>query len=294
VIHLIVNPTAGRGRGLPLVAAAAERLRAAGHDVAVLETTAAGHARAHAHALPAGSTVVAVGGDGTVHEVLPACLERQHLLGLLPAGSGDDFAHALGMSRRDPAAAVAVLIAGRERRVDVGIVNGEPFVNAFGAGFDADVARRIVGAPHAFRGLGRYLYGIVTAMRDFRLATVRIAVDDGTGARTAFDGKALLVSVQNGPRTGGSFLFAPGASVDDGALDVVVAGDFDRLGTFGILPKVMRGAHLGHPRVHRIAARSVDLAWSTPMAAHAEGELLTPAASFAVTLRPRALRVLAP
>jgi len=294
VVHLIVNPTAGRGRGRPLVAAAVERLRAAGRDTSVHETTAAGHARALACALPVGSTVVAVGGDGTIHELLPACLEHQHLLGLLPAGSGDDFAHALGLGRRDPAAALEVLIAGRERRVDVGIVNGEPFVNAFGAGFDADVARRMAGAPHAFRGLGRYLYGIVTAMRDFRLATVRVDVDDGSDVRTAFAGPALLVSVQNGPRTGGSFLFAPGASVDDGTLDVVVAGDFDRLGTFGILPKVMRGAHLGHPRVHRFAARSLSLSWSTPMPAHAEGELLAPADSFAVTVRPRALRVLAP
>ncbi len=294
MLHLIVNPTAGRGRARTFVTSAAVQLREAGHEVAIVETAAPGHARALADALPSGSTIVAVGGDGTVHELLPACLERDHVLGLLPAGSGDDFAHALGLSRHDPSSAAATLIRGRQRRVDVGMVNGVPFVNAFGAGFDADVARRIVAAPRAFRGLGRYLYGIVSAMRDFRLATVKVDVDDGTGPRMAYTGPSLLVSVQNGPRTGGSFRFAPDAAVDDGVLDVLVAGDFDRIGTFGILPKVMRGAHLGHPRVHRFAARSLTLSWSTRMAAHAEGELLTPDTSYVVALRPSALRVIAP
>jgi len=294
VIHLVVNPTAGRGRGLAFVDALTAALASAGRDVTVHVTTAAGHARTLADALPIGSTVVAVGGDGTVHELLPACLAHGHVLGIVPAGSGDDFAHALGLRRNDPRMAAATLIAGRERRVDVGVVNGEPFANAFGAGFDADVARRMAAAPHAFRGLGRYLFGIVSAMRDFRLSSVRVDLEDASGRRTAFEGRALLVSVQNGPRTGGSFLFAPGARPDDGLLDVVVAADFDRCGTFGILPKVMRGTHLGHPRVHRFSARALTLTWSDPMPSHAEGELLAPVDRYEVGLRPSALRVIAP
>jgi len=294
VVHLVVNPTAGRGRGLPHVEAAAAALRAAGHEVAVHRSEAPGHAAALARSVPRGGTIVAVGGDGTVHELLPACLAGDLRLGVIPAGSGDDFAYALGLPRHDPPAAVAAIVAGRERRVDVGLVNGEPFVNAFGSGFDADVARRMAAAPGPVRGLGRYLYGVVSAMRDFRLSRVHIEVEEDAGPRVAFAGPALLVSVQNGPRTGGSFLFAPGARPDDGLLDVLVAGDFGRLGTFGILPKVMRGAHLGHPKVHRFPARALTLSWSTPMPAHAEGELLRPAERYEVRLRPGALRVLAP
>jgi diacylglycerol kinase (ATP) len=293
-MHLIVNPTAGRGRALPQLEAVGAALRSAGHAVAVHVTEAPGHANVLAHAIPPGSTVVAVGGDGTVHELLPACLANDLTLGLVPAGSGDDFAFALGIARNDPLAAVATLLAGRGRRIDVGTVNGEPFVNAFGAGFDAEAARRTIEAPRVLRGLGRYLYGIGSAMRDFRLAHVTVEVEADAGRHVAFAGPALLVSVQNGPRTGGSFLFAPGARPDDGVLDVLVAGDFGRLGTMGILPRVMRGTHLGHPKVHRFAARGVTLAWSASTASHAEGQILARSDRYEVRLRPAALRVIAP
>jgi diacylglycerol kinase (ATP) len=293
-MHLVVNPAAGNGRGLPQLDAVGAALRAAGHAVAVHLTQAPGHATTIAHAIAPGSTVVVIGGDGTIHELLPACLANDLTLGILPAGSGDDFAFALGIARRDPLAAVSTLLAGHQRRIDVGIVNGEPFVNAFGAGFDAEAARRTIEAPDAFHGLGRYLYGIVSAMRDFRLSRVRVEIEEDTGRRLAFDGLALLVSVQNGPRTGGSFLFAPGARPDDGVLDVLVAGDFGRLGTMAILPHVMRGTHLGHPKVHRFAARGVTLTWSSPTASHAEGQLLKRSDRYEVRLRPGALRVIAP
>jgi diacylglycerol kinase (ATP) len=293
-MHLIVNPTAGRGRGLPRVDGFVAALRAAGHEVAVHVTQAPGHATTLARAVPHGSTIVAVGGDGTIHELLTACLARDLRLGILPSGSGDDFAHAIGLDRLDADAAVATLLAGRERRCDVGAVGDEPFVNAFGAGFDADAARRTLEAPPAFRGLARYAYGIFSAMRDFRLARARLELHEAGGRRVAYEGPALLVAVQNGPRTGGSFLFAPGARVDDGVLDVLVAGEFGRLGTMGILPRVMRGTHLGHPRVHRFAARALTLTWSEPMASHAEGNLLAAADRFEVSLRPAALRVIAP
>lgn len=292
--HLIVNPSAGRGRGLVHLDAVIEALTADGRPLEVLRSETAGHARSLVDAVPAGGTVVAMGGDGTVHELLPACLARDLRLGVVPCGSGDDFAFALGIPRDDPFAAVATILAGHERRVDVGVVDGHPFVNTFGSGFDADVARRVLAAPHYLNGLGRYLYGIVTAMRDFSLATVRVEVEDADGRRTAFEGPALMVAVQNGPRAGGSFLLAPGASVEDGLLDIVVAGAFGRLGTLGILPKLMRGAHIGHPKVSRFPARAVTLTWSRPMPVQMEGEIQPPRARFEVELRPRALRVLAP
>ena len=293
-LHLLVNPAAGGGRGQRHVEAVVAGLRAGGRDVSVLHSAHAGHAPSLAQTVPRGGTLVAMGGDGTVHELLPACLARDLCLGVVPSGSGDDFAYALGLDRRDPAAAVVTVLAGHERRVDVGVVDGEPFVNAFGAGFDADVARRVLAAPARLRGLGRYLYGVAAALRDFRLAQVRIELDAGDGRRLAFDGRALLVAVHNGPRAGGSFLFAPGAAQDDGSLDVLVAGAFGRLGTLAVLPRVMRGTHLGHPRIHRFAARAVTLSWSVPMPAHAEGEPLAAATHFEVGLRPQALRVLGP
>lgn len=294
VIHLVVNPSAGRGRGLAHLDTIVAALRSSGRGLTVLRSEFAGHARTLVDAVPDGGTVIAMGGDGTVHELLPACLARDLRLGVVPCGSGDDFAFAVGIPRHDPLAAVAIALAGHELRVDVGLVDGHPYVNAFGSGFDAEVARRVIAAPRYVRGLGRYLYGILGAMRDFSLAEVRVEIDDADGRRAAYAGPALMVSVQNGPRTGGSFLLAPGAAPDDGELDVVVAGAFGRLGTLGILPKLMRGAHLGHPKVHRFAARSLTLTWSRPMPVQMEGEIQPPRGRFEVTLRPRALRLLAP
>lgn len=318
-MHLVVNPSAGRGRGLAHLDEVVRALEGAGNPgVRLLRSERPGHARELVAEVPDGGTVVAMGGDGTVHELLPACLARGLTLGIVPCGSGDDFAFALGIPRDDPQAAVAVVRAGHVRTIDAGLVNGEPFVNGFGSGFDADVARRVIGAPARYKGLGRYLYGILSAMRDFRLATVRVEIEpagsDATGSApmagaagagataaaapsarvVAYEGPSLLVAAQNGPRAGGSFLFAPDARLDDGAFDVLIAGAFGRLGTLGILPKLMRGAHLGHPKVHAVAARALSVTWSTTMTAQAEGEMLPRADCFEVRLLPRALRVLAP
>jgi len=291
MLHLVVNPIAGRGRGLPRLDAVVRTLADAGHEVQVHRTIAPGHARALVRALPDGAVAIAVGGDGTVHEVAAASLERSAAMGLVPTGSGDDFAFALGLDRFDMDAAARIVAAGEARRVDVGTVNDLPFVNGFGSGFDADVAQRVLRAPSLYRGLGRYLYGIATAMRDFALHDVAVRVD----GREVYAGPALLVGVQNGPRAGGSFMFSPTAQPDDGLLDVLIAGEFGRLGTLGVLPQVMRGRHIGRPKIHFVRGREVDVVWSAPVAAHMDGEpFAAPMARYRVAVSSGALEVFAP
>ncbi|MFO7545314.1 MAG: diacylglycerol kinase family lipid kinase [Trueperaceae bacterium] len=295
MIYLVYNPVAGRGRA----ALALERTRAFLDDAAApytfVTTSGPGHATALTRAAPPGATVVAMGGDGTVHEVVRGILQcgtrdapADKVLATLPVGSGDDFAFAMGIPRDDLDAALRRLVAGTVTSIDVGDVNGEPFVNAFGVGFDAEVAHRVAHAPRFLKGLAAYLYAVVTTLGRLDPSHVQVTID----GEEAYVGKALLVGCQNGPRTGGSFLFAPDARNDDGVLDVVVAGAFDKLGALGILPKVMRGRHVGHPKVHLFQGKDVRLSWARPQHAHAEGEQLTAGTSFHVTLRPAALRVL--
>jgi len=291
VLHLVYNPVAGRGRA----ALALERTRAflesAGVPYALVATDGPGHATEHTRALPPGATVVAMGGDGTVHEVARGMVlggPTDKVLATLPVGSGDDFAFAMGIPREDLDAALQRLVTGTVTAIDLGDVNGEPFVNSLGIGFDAEVAHRVAHAPRYLKGLAAYLYAVVTTLGRLDTSHVTVTID-GVEAHA---GKALLVACQNGPRTGGSFLFAPDARNDDGLLDVVVAGDFDKLGTLGILPKVMRGRHVGHPKVHLFRGRDVQVTWERPQHAHAEGEHLPASTSFHVTLRPGALKVL--
>lgn len=288
MLHLIVNPVAGRGRGPHALAAMRRLLDDAGRTYRVYTTRAPKHATALAAALPADATVVAVGGDGTAHEVARACIGTERTLGILPVGSGDDYAFALGLDRGDLEGAFRRLLDGRPRWVDTGTVNGEPFVNAAGVGFDADVARRVATAPAPLSGLGTYLYAVARALGGLRCVDLLAEVD----GRTVYRGPSLLVSTQLGPRTGGSFLFAPEARVDDGLFDVLVAGRLGRVGTLRLLPKAMRGAHLGDPAVHYARGTEVRLAWDRPQHAHTEGEAIGQASTYTLRLVPRSLRVL--
>jgi YegS/Rv2252/BmrU family lipid kinase len=290
VLHLIHNPVAGRGRGRDAARRASELLRAAHVEHRVWTTERPGHAGAIAASLPQDATVVAIGGDGTVHEILPACVGTHRTLGIVPRGSGDDFAHALGLPRDRVEPAVAALIAGRTRRVDSGVCNGEPFLNAVGTGLDAEVGARVVDAPAPLSGLGAYLWSVAVTLGGMRLGTIRVELDGAL----AFEGRSLLTSVQNGPRTGGSFHFAPAARIDDGRFAVIIAGDLTRLGTLALLPRVMVGRHLGHPKVHLFDATRVRIDWDAPRVWHAEGEIQSPVRSLEIAVRPASVRVLAP
>ena len=287
---LVFNPMAGRGRARRALAAAERYLAERRLPYRVLTTTRRAHATELVRDLPRDALVIAIGGDGTAHEVGVACVGTDRTLAVLPSGSGDDFAFALGLDRHDLSAALEVLAHGTPRWVDVGTVNGTPFLNATGAGFDADVAALVHGAPGMFRGLSAYLYALVRAMKDFSLVDVAVDVD---GARV-HDGPALLVTAQNGPRSGGSFLFSPDARLDDGRLDVLIGGSFSRLGTLAILPALMKGQHLSHPEVKLVRGSRATFTWSAPRTYHMEGEVEPARRVFEVEVLPKGLRVLAP
>lgn len=289
MLHLIYNPVAGRGRAAAALSATRAFLELRQLDHRILTTEARGHATRLARETPHDAIVVAVGGDGTAHEVARACVGGSRTLGVLPVGSGDDFAFALGLPRNDLRGALERLATGATRQVDAGRVNGEPFINAAGIGFDADVARRVAAAPGVLRGTGAYLWAVVTGLAALDPAPVAVEID---GAEV-FHGRSLLVSTQIGPRTGGSFLFAPDACVDDGLFEVVVAAGLSRAGTLALLPRVMRGAHLGHPAVHLFRGRRVRLRWERAQPGHVEGEALPEAATFELESLPGALRVIA-
>lgn len=288
--HLIANPIAGRGRGRhlrPRVEAFFEQL---GKPLVTHITDYPGHATEIARTLPAEACVLSLGGDGTLHEVALACIGSGRTVGVLPAGSGDDFAFALGVPRHSLEGALQLVAKGHVRHADTGTVNGTPFVNSLGIGFDAEVAHAVYHSPSIFRGISAYLYGILQTLSRLECPPVTVELDDVT----FYQGPALLVTTQNGPSTAGGFLFAPEASLFDGELDIIVAGLFGRLGALKILPKVMKGRHLSEPRIHLRRAKRVRIAWHKPRPGHMEGELLAAARVFDICVKPASLRVFAP
>jgi diacylglycerol kinase (ATP) len=287
--HLIVNPTAGRGRARQALPYVRQHLERHGITLQTHVTQAPRHATDITRSLPPDATVLSLGGDGTLHEVAAGCINTQRTVGVLPAGSGDDFAYAIGIRRHSLEHALHVITQGQVRKADTATVNGISFINSLGIGFDAEVAHAVHHSPSIFKGQAAYLYGVITTLSKLENPSVRVEVDD----QLFYDGPALLVTTQNGPSTGGGFLFSPKASVFDGQLDILVAGNLSRLGTLNILPKVMRGNHLGRPNIFLTRGTRVRLEWKKARPGHMEGELLDAAETFEIGVLPHSLQVFA-
>jgi diacylglycerol kinase (ATP) len=293
--YVIVNPTAGRGAAAHARARVEAELARAGVAYTVVLTERRGHAArlAEAAARAGWPAVVAVGGDGTVHEAVNGLMNAADggpsvPLGIVGVGSGNDFAKLAGVPV-DAAEAVRRMAASEPRAVDVGRVNGLWFSNGVGIGLDAAVAVQ-VDRRRRFRGIFMYLDALAKVLRDYRAPHMTVDVD---GARLA-DAPMTLVTVGNGGRHGGGFWICPDARIDDGVLDVCMCTGLGILGILRFLPRVMRGTHVGASCVHMHRARRVRVTSPDPLPVHADGEIVSDAAhEVEIEIHPGRLRVLA-
>ncbi|MFE1950810.1 MULTISPECIES: diacylglycerol kinase [Streptomyces] len=271
-ITLFVNPTAGRGRGAHAAQPAASALRAAGFSVRTVIGEDATDALARARAAVAEGTgaLVAVGGDGLVNLALQAVAGTRTPLGIVAVGTGNDFARALGLPVRDPAAAgalVAEALKGeRIREVDLGRIGDHWFGTVLASGFDSRVNDR---GNRMRLPLGRFKYDLAIALElaAFKPVPFRLTLDDGSAREVA----ATLVAVGNGTSYGGGMRICADAEMDDGLFDVTVVGDCSRTTLLRVFPRVYKGTHLTHPKVTVYRARRVELA-APDITAYADGE----------------------
>lgn len=287
-IALLVNPTAGKGRGARLAGPAADRLRATGCAVDVVIGRDADEAfdKVRDRVAAGVDAVVAVGGDGLVNMALQVVAGTTVPLGVVPAGAGNDFARALGYSLEDPVSATRHVVAGSTRLVDLGRVAGRWFGGVLGAGFDSMVNERAnrMSWPH---GRARYNLAILAELRTFRPLPFSLDLDG-----EAWDTEAMLVAVANSPSYGGGMRVCPDARLDDGVLDVMVLGPMSRVEFVRVFPTVYKGTHVHNPAVTIKRASSITV--SAPgVTAYADGErvALLPVVCESV---PQALHVLAP
>ncbi|CAL9405769.1 Diacylglycerol kinase [Streptomyces sp. enrichment culture] len=292
-ITLFVNPTAGRGRGARAARPAASALRAAGFSVRTVLGTDAEDALARARAAVAEGTgaLIAVGGDGLANLALQAVVGTGTPLGLVAVGTGNDFARALGMPLREPAAAgrmiADALKCGRVRDVDLGRVGDRWFGTVLASGFDSRVNDR---GNRMRLPAGRFKYDLamIAELAAFRPFPYRITLDGG-GVREV---EATLVAVGNGSSYGGGMRICPGADLTDGLLDVTVVGDCGRGTLLRVFPTVYRGTHVEHPEVTVFRAASVELA-AEGITGYADGEPVGPLPLTARCVRA-AVRVVGP
>jgi diacylglycerol kinase (ATP) len=264
---IIVNPTAGAGRAGELWRRWGDAARRELHADAAL-TEGPGHARAlAAGAVAAGcGRIVAVGGDGTLHEVVNGALPGPVRIAVVPVGTGNDFARCAGVPR-DPRRALFGLAEGRIGRFDLGRVGDQYYLHVAGAGFDAAVAARVNAGRRRARGKLPYLAATLASLGAFRASRCRMSLDG-----RLVEQACTLVAAGNAPAYAGGLRICPGARMDDGLLEVCVIGDLGRLGLLALLPSVFSGAHVRHPRVSCHAVRRLRIEGPPDVAVHADGE----------------------
>jgi diacylglycerol kinase (ATP) len=293
-IAVLANPSAGRGRHRDLLPLVMRRLGADGRRVRLLEAASGAEAEEASRAAVADgvAALVAVGGDGTVHHALQAVAGSEVPFGVVPAGTGNDFAAGTAVPGDVTEAAEAIAVALRDKRdhrIDLARIDraGAParwFGAVLAAGFDAVVNER-ANRMRWPRGPRRYDLAIVLEMARLRPWVYELTLD---GADHGFEG--TLVAVGNCASYGGGMRIVPDADPADGLLDVVIAAPLSRAALARLKPKLRLGTHVTDPRVSVFRARRVRL-HAEGIVGYADGERVGPL-PLDITCVPGAVRLL--
>lgn len=267
----IVNPAAGNGYALKIQTQIEQELNKRGiTDYRFLRTEAAGHATELARDAakqPGCSGVVAVGGDGTAFEVACGLMNTGVPLGIIPAGTGNDFIKTVGIPKQ-PLKALDYILTRQARPVDVGGLNDRLFLNVCGTGFDVTVLDYTLAAKKYCRGLLPYLIGLIRGIAHYKPVHVRFTADGVTEER-----ELLICSVANGQFFGGGIAICPEATADDGKLDLVVVEHRPRWVLPFLVPSLLMGRVLKFPFTTHKRCSEVEIE-SKGMRLNVDGEII--------------------
>ncbi len=298
---LIFNPMADRGRS----GQQASDLRAivdemGGADWQGTEYPAHATEIAAQAALKGYQTIVALGGDGTVHEIVNGLMkiEAAHRprLGIVPIGSGNDFSYGVGVHQTNPQEAMKRVFTGTPKLVDIArIVDGggriEYFDNTLGIGFDAAINIRSRSIQQLQGFMMYFTATLLTIARNFDAPHMKVTYDGGT-----LDQPLLMLTVGNGPREGGGFMTTPESKVDDGMLDFVYVGPVSQIRMLQLVPKFMNATHVKEKDVKIAKTTRLVLDADRALPIHCDGELFAPYEAdvrhVEITLVPGAVQVI--
>lgn len=275
----IMNPMAGKGSGLRADEELEGLLRGSGLSYTVVYTEGAGDATLLARRSKS-RVVVAVGGDGTINEVVNGIAGSERVMGIIPTGSGNDLVKSLGIPHAI-GKALQVLKAGHVRTMDIGKVqtgtlqNGSIsyapwrlFANGVGIGFDAAVARRVSEITY-LRGTLLYLAAVLQIVGRYRSPEFSVQLDG-----KSWTGRELLMAVGNGRCAGGGFYLTPEATVADGLLDLTVVAHAPVWKILGLIPGVMGGKKVKRDFVRYMQGKELEATSSQRFNVHADGEIV--------------------
>ena len=301
----IVNPVAGKAQGAKLRARAVEELKRLWPDIAFFESNAPGHATVLAQGAKDSELIIAVGGDGTVREIVSGLMSAtgplDHsttgslpLLAVIPVGSCNDLPKNVGIPA-DVVEACRVAKQGSKRPIDVIRVDMSNestkaqtyFVNATGFGFDAAVTAEAQKSKH-LRGLPLYLVAVIRALRNLEcpLALIR-------AGEFQTEQRVLMIAAANGQYYGGGMKVAPDARPDDGFIEVCIGSSMGRLSALRKLPRFVAGTHVTLKEVRMLRAPELDLEFREPVQIELDGDVLVPQPfrRFHLTALPKAITV---
>lgn len=289
--YAVVNPAAGHGRGARLARTIADEFDRAGTILEVAVSPGPSEAaRLAASAVDDGyTTILAVGGDGTANEVANGIIGSEAALALYPIGAGNDLARSLGypLGRRRNEVAAWLARDAKRKTIDVGEVNGRLFLNHAGVGIDGDVAQRIAASARLAASRLGYIAGSLASVATYRPEKMEVRID----GETLF-GRFLAVVASNGKYFGGGMRPAPRAVLDDGQLDVTLAGEVSRLGALVALAKIQFGRHEDGRTIVTRRARELEIDLEHELPMEVDGEVVR-VEHLRIGVRPAALTVLA-
>ena len=296
--RLIVNPVSGTDAAPDYIRVINERLRAALGDLDIVMTVAAGDAlRLGERAAREGyGRLFVAGGDGTLNEVLNGVARVDGALGrvtfgVIPLGTGNDFAAALGLPE-DVERAIEIMLEGRAVEADVGVLNDRHFINVSAGGFIAEVSGAVSPQLKSIAGKLAYIIGGAQALWEHEPARARLRVEGEDGGERSAEVGVQMFAVCNSRLVGGGQPIAPNALIDDGALDVCVVEAMPTLEFVGLLGSVPGGSHVEDERVAYFRARSLEFEFERPVKVNTDGEVLE-ATHCRYSVLPRAARFLA-
>ncbi|MDI6764669.1 MAG: YegS/Rv2252/BmrU family lipid kinase [Thermodesulfobacteriota bacterium] len=267
-ILVVVNPAAGGGKTLRLLPRIKRWLSESPHEFLFVIPKSPEEMRQEILNAPAGGmeAVLLLGGDGTVHDALPAIAKTNLPFGFLPCGRGIDFARNTGLPM-DLKESCDLPSSPSVYQSDLPTINGKPFICIAYVGFDAEVNKLTNDGKGYFNGTLGYTVCVLKALKKFKPFEIEMTIDDH-----CLRERVMMVSVANGPYYGGGMKIAPQATMDDGILDICIVKEISKWELLRQFPKVFKGTHISHPKIIMKSGRSIKIVSDESREIFADGE----------------------
>lgn len=270
-ILFIINPIAGKGKAeetIPLI----ENMMKENHlEYKIILTTKPGDATKIASEMVDNyPIVIAVGGDGTVNEVARGLIRKKiGILGIIPSGTGNDMSKSLGISLNSKEALESI-IKGKNKKMDIGLVNDNLFLNIASIGFDAEVVKNVEGIKKKVKGKASYVLGVLVTLFSFKKQEMILEMDG-----EVFKRNMVLLAVGNGGYYGGGMNILPMADISDGYFNICLVKNISNLNMLFLFPSIFKGKHLKYTKyVEIFKARSVIVKNKENRIINLDGELI--------------------